>query len=268
MIHLRCSYQIVWSIFDSGPRTCRCPLVCLPSVSGTADVFFFQVLALSAKGLRVITVSYPVYWNHDEWCEGFLKLINFLRLEKVHLFGASLGGFLAQKFAEYSFRLRVVASMIFCNSFTDTSIFRFSDVASILWVIPSVILKKMILQNFMRQKMDPAICRAVDFMVTKLESLCQSELASRLTLNSISNKIDTTKVSYQGIPITIIDVFDLSALSNRVKDALYKAYPLAKLAHMKSGGNFPYLSHPEDVNLFIEVHLRKFSGTPESPFLN
>jgi hypothetical protein len=34
----------------------KVPLVCLPPVSGTADVFFKQILALSAKGIRVIAV--------------------------------------------------------------------------------------------------------------------------------------------------------------------------------------------------------------------
>ena len=43
---------------------------------------------------------------------------------QVHLFGASLGGFLAQKFAESTQRSPRVASMVLCNSFYDTSIFQ------------------------------------------------------------------------------------------------------------------------------------------------
>lgn len=35
--------------------------------------------------------EHPVYWTVREWCEGFKKLIDYLNLEKVHLFGASLG---------------------------------------------------------------------------------------------------------------------------------------------------------------------------------
>lgn len=42
---------------------------------------------------------------------------------QVHLFGASLGGFLAQKFAEYTHKSPRVHSLILCNSFSDTSIF-------------------------------------------------------------------------------------------------------------------------------------------------
>ena len=43
-----------------------------------------------------------------------------------------------------------------------------------------------------------------------------------------------------------------------VRDEMYKSYPSAKLAHLKSGGNFPYLSRSEEINMFILIHLRNF----------
>ena len=46
----------VWVVYDAGPKTVRCPLVFLPPVSGTADVFFKQLLALSSLGYRVMSV--------------------------------------------------------------------------------------------------------------------------------------------------------------------------------------------------------------------
>ena len=39
------------------------------------------------------------------------------------MLGASLGGFLAQKFVEYTVRSHRVQSLILCNAFTDTEIF-------------------------------------------------------------------------------------------------------------------------------------------------
>lgn len=46
----------VWSLYDAGPKSIRCPIIFLPPVSGTAEVFFQQVLALSGWGYRVISV--------------------------------------------------------------------------------------------------------------------------------------------------------------------------------------------------------------------
>lgn len=80
-----------WKIYDSGPKSIKCPLVCLPPVSGTADIFYKQVLGLTTRGIRVIAAEPPPYWNVKEWCDGFKRLIDYLELDKVHLFGTSLG---------------------------------------------------------------------------------------------------------------------------------------------------------------------------------
>ena len=70
------------------------PLVCLPPISGTADLFFRQCMAMSVRGYRVISVQWPPYWTHHLWCLGFTHLLDQLGLERVHIFGAALGGFL------------------------------------------------------------------------------------------------------------------------------------------------------------------------------
>lgn len=91
-----------------------------------------------------------------------------MKLDKVHLFGASLGiyraqnasikkllsaqgdlklhkimtscitgGFLAQKFAEVNAHCPRVVSLILCNTFTDTSIFSYNDSAVMYVLIKS-----------------------------------------------------------------------------------------------------------------------------------
>lgn len=135
-------------VSDNGPRlTGSSPLLCLPPISGTADVFFKQCLALSSRGYRVISVQWPVYWTHESWCQGLLQLLDHLGLERVHILGAALGGFLAQKFAEMTRGCPRVASLVLCNSFTDTDIFRCKDEASSLWLLPTLVLKKMIMSG-------------------------------------------------------------------------------------------------------------------------
>ena len=82
---------------------------------------------LSRHGYRVIGVEWPPYWNLGDWCVGFRALLTHLALEKVHLFGAALGGFLAQKFAEFTRPCPRVASLILCNTFTDSEVQRKPD---------------------------------------------------------------------------------------------------------------------------------------------
>ena len=51
----------------------------------------------------------------------------------------------------------------------------------------------------------------------------------------------------------IFQVFDDCALSYSAREEMYKCYPEAKRANLKSGGNFPYLSRSDEVNIFIQV---------------
>ncbi|XP_041365904.1 uncharacterized protein LOC121380927, partial [Gigantopelta aegis] len=249
-----------WILYDAGPRSVKCPLFCFPPASGTADVFFRQLLALSVAGYRVIAVEYPVYWTMTEFLHGFRRLLDHLQLDRVHIFGASLGGFLAQKFAEFSCRSPRVASIILCNSFYDTAIFNQTSSATTFWMMPALFLKRMVMGNFNKGMMDNGIADSVDFLVEKLDQLSQPELASRLTLNCMSCYVEPQKLS--NVTITVIDVFDDCALSTAVKEEMYKCYPSAKRAHLKSGGNFPYLSRSVEVNIFIQIHLQQFLETP------
>ncbi|CAJ0962556.1 unnamed protein product [Ranitomeya imitator] len=56
-------------------------------------------------------------------------------------------------------------------------------------------------------------------------------------------------------------VFDQSALSTDAKEEMYKLFPNARRAHLKTGGNFPYLCRSAEVNLYVQIHLRQFHGT-------
>lgn len=128
--------------------------------------------------------------------------------------------------------------------------------------MPALFLKKMVIGSFQKGMVDSSIADSIDFLVDKLDSLSQKVLASRLTLNCMSSYVEPQKLN--SVDITIMDVFDECALSQMVKDEMYKCYPNAKRAHLKSGGNFPYLSRSVEVNVFIQVHLQKYEGTKYS----
>ena len=56
-------------------------------------------------------------------------------------------------------------------------------------------------------------------------------------------------------------VLDQTAITNSVLDEMQKCYPEAKEAHVKDGGNFPYLSRDQEVNMYLKIHLRQFEKT-------
>nr|CAN75130.1 hypothetical protein VITISV_005114 [Vitis vinifera] len=109
-----------WRYYDFGPKVVP-PLICLPGTAGTADVYYKQIMSLSIKGYRVISVDIPRVWNHHEWIQAFEKFLDAIDVHHIHLYGTSLGGFLAQLFAQH--RPRRVRSLILSNSFLETRSF-------------------------------------------------------------------------------------------------------------------------------------------------
>ena len=77
-------------------------------------------------------------------------------------------------------------------------------------------LKGMVMNGLTEQdgNMDIAIAKACEFMQERLESLGQTELASRLTLNCTPGFVQPHLVN--DLPVTIIDVWDDCALSQQV----------------------------------------------------
>ncbi|KAK7265512.1 hypothetical protein RJT34_33132 [Clitoria ternatea] len=242
-----------WRYYDFGPKVVP-PLICLPGTAGTADVYYKQIMSLSIKGYRVISVDIPRVWNHTEWIQAFEKFLDAIDVHHIHLYGTSLGGFLAQLFAQH--RPRRVRSLVLSNSFLDTRSFS----AAMPWApvvswTPSFLLKRYVLTGIRDGPHEPFIADSVDFVVSQVETLSREDLASRLSL--ITNDASVGPLLLSDSSITIMDTNDYCAIPQQLKDQLGERYPEARRAYLKTGGDFPFLSRSDEVNLHLQLHLRR-----------
>lgn len=53
---------------------------------------------------------------------------------------------------------------------------------------------------------------------------------------------------------------DYCAIPQQLKDELGERYPDARRAYLKTGGDFPFLSRPDEVNLHLQVVLIHISA--------
>ena len=215
-----------WSYYEIGSKSIT-PLILLHGSSGTPAVYYQQLLALSSRGYRVISASWPPYWTVKEWVDGFLAFLDAMHIERAHVFGASLGGMLALQFAtEHPSR---VDSLILCNAFVDTLPF----VKSALWTqslyfMPEFVVKEVMLQSF------PAVsfyADTIDFVVTQLHTLTAGDVASRLTLNSTQHVVGKLERIDQSRVLLILPQDEVT-LPEQQKERLLLALPDAKQAMM------------------------------------
>lgn len=242
-----------WRYYDFGPKVVP-PLICLPGTAGTADVYYKQIMSLAMKGYRVISVDIPRVWNHHEWIQAFEKFLDAIDVHHIHLYGTSLGGFLAQLFAQH--RPRRVRSLILSNTFLETQSFS----AAMPWApmvswTPSFLLKRYVLTGIRDGPHEPFIADSVDFVVSQVETLSREDLASRLTLMVDNASVGSLLLADSFI--TIMDTNDYCATPQNLKDQVSERYPEARRAHLKTGGDFPFLSRPDEVNLHLQLHLRR-----------
>ncbi|KAG5249215.1 maspardin [Salix suchowensis] len=242
-----------WRYYDFGPKAVP-PLICLPGVAGTADVYYKQIMSLSMKGYRVISVDIPRVWNLHEWIQAFENFLDVIDVHHIHLYGTSLGGFLAQLFAQH--RPRRVKSLILSNTFLETRSFASAmPWAPVVNWTPSFLLKRYVLTGIRDGPHEPFIADSVDFVASQVETLSSDDLASRLTLNVDAASVGSLLLSDSFI--TIMDTNDYCAIPQQLKDQLSDRYPEARCARLKSGGDFPFLSRPDEVNLHLQLHLRR-----------
>ncbi|PIN02810.1 putative hydrolase/acyltransferase (alpha/beta hydrolase superfamily) [Handroanthus impetiginosus] len=242
-----------WRYYDFGPKVVP-PLICLPGTAGTADVYYKQVMSLSMKGYRVISVDIPRVWNHHEWIQAFEKFLDAIDVHHIHLYGTSLGGFLAQLFAQH--RPRRVKSLVLSNTFLETNSFSAAmPWAPVVGWTPSFLLKRYVLSGIRDGPHEPFIADSVDFVVAQVETLSKDDLASRLSLTVDAASVGSLQLSDS--LITIMDTNDFCAIPQQLKDQVTERYPGARQAYLKSGGDFPFLSRPDEVNLHLQLHLRR-----------
>nr|DAD18708.1 TPA_asm: hypothetical protein HUJ06_020171 [Nelumbo nucifera] len=120
---------------------------------------------------------------------------------------------------------------------------------------PSFLLKRYVLTGIRDGPHEPFIADAVDFVVSQVETLSRDDLASRLTLTVETTSVGPLLVSDSFI--TIMDTNDYCAIPQQLKDQIRERYPEARQAYLKTGGDFPFLSRPDEVNLHLQLHLRR-----------
>ncbi|KAE8991675.1 hypothetical protein PF006_g22770 [Phytophthora fragariae] len=249
-----------WEYYDSGrlsdANAGQAPLVCLPGTSGVARCFHLQLQELGAKGYRVLAIQHPVVWTHEEWIHSFDRFLNAMNLSEIHVYAVSLGAYLIQRYM--SLYPQRVASLVMTQGFCDTRVYGANaPCIKMLPYMPDFYVREYILERFPKPtpRLD-AQNQAIEYMMDQLETLSQQEIASRLTLNCLSCDPESWKIFLPDEKITFIDSYEDTSLPNSLKDQIGCRYPRAKQAMLKNGGDFPFLSHHEEVTMHLQVHLR------------
>ncbi|OSX70080.1 hypothetical protein BU14_0927s0003, partial [Porphyra umbilicalis] len=253
----------LWTYYDWGPREYAIPLLCLHGAAGSADVFFAQVLGLATAGYRVLTAELPPYWSVAAAVDGLGAFLDTLRLPAVHLYGAGLGGFLGLAFAGR--RPERVASLLLTHAFVATGPLRRASPYSpaVLRWLPEPLVRSAFAPLLPSGVAPLPVARSVEFVAARVATASRDALASRLALLAAATDLSGKLARVRPAAVTRVDSTDRrSPVAAAIDAALDAALPGARVAYLKGGGDFPYLSSPEGTTMHLVVHLRRHGAPP------
>ncbi|KAI0565080.1 Maspardin [Gracilaria domingensis] len=253
-----------WVYYDWGPRSYPEPIICLHSLIGSAESFFYQLIALAPLGYRVITVNIPVYWSVPEFCDALHIFLETLSIRRAHFYGAGLGGFLALHYTAR--RPERVVSLMLTHSFLSTANLNLPvpySISVLKW-LPSFLVHSTMRAILPKGRTTVQLANAAEFAIGHTLRCNRDTLASRLAL-SLSTTSVIDRILVPGQRITLIDTLDRSPAALQLSDDTASQLPRARRALLKRGSDFPYLSVPEDVNVHLVVHMRRNAPKPEGP---
>lgn len=254
-----------WLYYDWGSRNYPEPLICLHDLLGSADAFYHQVVSLAPRGYRVLSLALPLCTNITQFCTTFQSFLDTLHITKCHLYGAGLGGFLAlAAAAQLGDRIK---SVILTHAWitSDSVKRRIKHGPGIIKLMPDFMVRGTIKSICPRGKAERTIVEAIEFVVKRtLFDEDKEALISRLLLYTTSaNALGDNTHALPDQNITILDTLDRKdPLAPQLAKELSSQFPRARLALLKSGGDFPYLSRPGEVNMHLVVHMRRHAPPP------
>lgn len=253
-----------WLYYDWGPRSYPEPIVCFHALIGSPESFFHQVIALAPRGYRILSLQIPAYWTISDYCDALHAFLDMLNLSRIHVYGAGLGAFLAMHYAVR--RPDRIASIILTHAFLSTEgvcgPIPYSP--SVLRWLPDIFVRSTMRALLPKGRATPMQAYAAEFAIGHTISLSRELLAARLAL-LVSGTSIVSRLHIAEARITFVDTLDRPQAAIALSERTASQVPNARRAFLKFGGDFPYLSVPEDVNVHLVVHLRRHAAKPTSP---
>jgi maspardin len=235
-----------WEYIDAGEGTL--PLVLLPGALGTSETFYKQIL--SFKGAqRIISVNYPAVTDPILICSGLAKLMDKLDLQKINLFGTSLGGYLAQRFVGSCPNL--VARVMVANSFVRSDRILASDAFNPQRAHE---LSDEAIQAYWRGRVNQSVTTngLSELAAVQLDFLDAPRYAHQLRMRLLTLENCKEPPSPLKGNAVVLDCEDDPIIDSQTSLEVRHRHPSARIYSLSRGGHYPYLVNVDKFNRILQ----------------
>ncbi len=254
--------DLQWNYIDIGQG--EETLLMLHGMGGAYDIWFQQIEVLKAD-FRIIAVTYPAANTLEEMAAGILNILDTEGIEKTHVVGSSLGGYLTQFLLKnHADRLDKV---VVGNSFPPNRqlLNKNGGLAKALPYMPEWFLMRTFRGNI-KKTVVPA---ANDDPLVKAYLLEQDYgLMSKAQfigrLNCVLQYYEPVNAEAITNEMLIIDADNDPLIPSDLRDSLKMIYPNAAVKTFHNTGHFTYLNAPDEYTEVLRAFLLGDKKTNET----
>jgi maspardin len=233
------------------------PLILLPGIQGTGDVFFELAIALGEE-VDCVTTTAPPITDAEVMADSQALFMDAVGIDRADLFGSSLGGYFAQVFAlRHADRVRQI---FLANTFYDPAPFLAGMPPAAQFVdMPADTLMA---QN-MKTMLDPP---ATEPGQMALQAVMRAQVGSVQTASAYKSRFMALLRAHAipRIPIAIGDVVLIDddrdpMIPPGMRAAMRDRYAGAEHHMIAGGGHMPAIQRPRTVERILRVRNRRYT---------
>ncbi|MEN8245954.1 MAG: alpha/beta hydrolase [Thermodesulfobacteriota bacterium] len=231
-------------------------IVFLHGMGGGFDIWFQQIDHFKTS-YRIISMTYPPVSSLAELSEGVMAILDREKIDRTHIVGSSLGGYVAQYLVK-SHPGRIEKA-VFANTFPPNRIH--AEKAGKMKFILPLLPEWMVMRN-LRKTTAKAIYPASGhselvraYMLEQSHGMMEkAQFVGRF--RCVLDCFEPPNLDRLNIPALIIEADNDPLVEKDLREMLKTTYPSAPIETFRQMGHFPYLNAPEDYNRILEQFIR------------
>ncbi|MDP2089862.1 MAG: alpha/beta hydrolase [Flavobacteriaceae bacterium] len=246
---------VTWNYFMDGKG--KKTILFIHGMGGTYDLWWNQ-LSYFKNDYTVISFTLPVSVNSLEKSKkGILKILEKEGVNRFHLVGTSMGGYIAQ-YMVYSVPERI-EKVVLSNTFPPNSLLKKENAGKrkFLPFLPEIILfklsekqlKNVILPTSKNSKLLEAMLLNLPFS--------KKQLVGRFDVVVDSFYVSPSNLKINTIPKLIIESDNDPLVPPILREEIKKLYPNAKIYTFHNEGHFPYVTDAQNYSKIIDAFLNE-----------
>lgn len=222
-------------------------------MGGAYDIWWQQISALKAN-YRIISITLPEVHSLAGAVQGLLQILKEEGIDKVHIVGTSMGGYIGQYFLQA--QPNKVEKLVLANTFPPNHVLKEKNAGLRRWI--PYLPEWFIMRGFRKNVAEKVVPTSENSPL--VAAYLYEQYSGYMSKSQFIGRMDVVldyfepdyNIAHIGVPKMIIESDNDPLITPDLQQALKKLYPEAFTFTFQGKGHFPYLNEPDNYAGLLE----------------